>query len=160
MNTGNIKASKIAGITLIEMLVTVVLLAIIASIAIPAFNQLLQNHRSNSQAMLFFNSVQYARTEAIRQNTQIRLSANEGGWCVHTGETCTSASALREYANASQLLGASLVNMIFDGRGRRSVPVTNAVVVRFQPASCQGTSAHLVTVNPLGNPTVNKGSCQ
>lgn len=160
MKHRNFRASTAAGITLIEMLVTVILLAIVASVAIPGFNQLLQSHRSNSQAMLFFNSVQYARAEAIRQNTQIRLSANDGGWCVHTGASCTAASALRQYANASQLRGQTLSNMIFDGRGRRSTPDSNAVVVRFQPTSCQGTSARLVTINPLGNPTVNKGSCQ
>lgn len=142
------------------MLVTVVVLAIVASIAVPGFNQLLQSHRSSSQAMLFFNSVQYARAEAIRQNTQIRLSPNDGGWCVHTSASCTAASALRQYSNASQLSGQTLVNMIFDGRGRRSTPDANAVIVRFQPKDCKGASARLVTINPLGNPTVNKGSCQ
>lgn len=155
-----IRSSRfVTGMTLLELMVVVALVAIIATVAVPGFNNLLQQHRTSSQAMQLFHSIQFARTEAVRLNTPIRLSAHNNGWCVHSGDSCTENSALREYANASQLQASTMSNMTFDGRGRRTAPNSANLQVRFQGSDCQGNQANLVSVNPLGYPTVSKVSC-
>lgn len=148
------------GFTLIEMLVTVALLLIVSTIAVPGFNQLLQSHRSSSQAHLFFQSVQYARTEAVRRNIAVRLSPHNKGWCVHSNDSCTAESALREFSDTTQLVSTSFSAMAFDGRGRRVIPAGASVTVRFQPKSCSGSSANLVEISALGHPSLRKGACQ
>lgn len=153
-------STTMAGLTLIELLVTVALIAIIATVAVPSFNNLLQQHRTTSQAMQLFHSVQYARTEAVRQNATIRLSAHNNGWCVHSGDTCTASSALQEYANATQLKTNTFSAMSFDGRGRRISPANANLQVYFQSSSCQAGQASQVNINPLGYPSVSRASCQ
>lgn len=71
-NTRN-RPFSCAGLTLIELMVTIAVVAIIATVAVPGFNQFLQQHRTSNQAMLLFHSVQYARTEAIRQKAPLRI---------------------------------------------------------------------------------------
>lgn len=159
MNGQSRYLTTMAGLTLIELMVVVALLAIIATVAVPSFNNLLQQHRTSSQAMQLFHSVQYARTEAVRQNATIRLSAHNNGWCVHSGDTCTTSSALRQFANASQLRANTFSAMSFDGRGRRTSPANANLQVHFQGKNCQAGQASQVSVNPLGYPSVSKVSC-
>ncbi|MDD4865505.1 MAG: GspH/FimT family pseudopilin [Alishewanella agri] len=157
-NTRN-RPFSCAGLTLIELMVTIAVVAIIATVAVPGFNQFLQQHRTSNQAMQLFHSVQYARTEAIRQNSPVRLSAHNAGWCVHTGASCTDVTVLREFSAASQLQSSTFTGMTFDGRGRRTSPATNDLQIRFQPKTCKGSAASLVSINPLGHPTITKGTC-
>ncbi len=148
------------GVTLVEMLVTVALLVIVSTIAVPGFNQLLQSHRSSTQAQLFFQSVQYARTEAVRQNAAISIRPHNNGWCVHSGNSCTAETALREFSDTSQLSGNTFTTMAFDGRGRRVTPAGANVTVRFQPKPCTGNSASLIDISALGHPLLRRGACQ
>lgn len=148
------------GITLVEMLVTVALLVIVSTIAVPGFNQLLQSHRSSTQAQLFFQSVQYARTEAVRQNVAISIRPHNNGWCVHSGNSCTAATALRELSDTSQLSNNTFTSMSFNGRGRRVTPAAANVTVRFQPKPCTGNSASLIDISALGHPLLRRGACQ
>lgn len=153
------RSSNVLGVTLVEMLVTIALLVIVATIAVPNFSQLIQNNRSNSQAHLFFQSIQYARTEAVRTNSLISISPHNNGWCVHSTASCTPASALREIADATQLVKSSFTVMTFDGRGRRKLPAGNNITTYFQPQNCNAENARLVEISALGLPSLRKGQC-
>lgn len=75
------------GMTMIELLVTITIVAILAAIALPAFNKMLTNNRAQAQAGLLFRSFNYARSEAVRQATWIAVRPLSGtdwtqGWRV------------------------------------------------------------------------------
>src|ERR1700678_3547593 len=56
------------GFTLIELLVTVTVAGILASIAVPAFNNFVLNDRQVGQLNSLASSLNYARSEAIKRN--------------------------------------------------------------------------------------------
>ena len=59
---------KETGFTLIELMVTIALMALFAAFAIPAMNGFVEQQRVNSTLSNYTNALTFARNEAIRQN--------------------------------------------------------------------------------------------
>ncbi len=57
-----------AGFTLIEAMVTVAVIAILAAIAAPTFQDILDKRRLKGAAEQLYSDLQYARSEALKQN--------------------------------------------------------------------------------------------
>jgi prepilin-type N-terminal cleavage/methylation domain-containing protein len=76
-------SQKNVGFTLIEMMVTVAVAAILLTVAIPSFTQMIDKKRLESAAENLYADLQFARAEAIKRNKTIRVSfyANGSTWC-------------------------------------------------------------------------------
>lgn len=70
-----------AGFTLVELLVTIAVAAILAAIALPAFNNFILNDRDSSQINALVGSFNYARSEAVKRNTSygVQVCASSDG---------------------------------------------------------------------------------
>lgn len=68
------------GLTLLELLITLVILAIILSIGLPSFQQQLQASRTQTLTLNLYEAAQAARTRAISRNGRVTLRALEGDW--------------------------------------------------------------------------------
>ena len=64
---------KETGFTLIELMVTIALLALFAVIALPAMNGMIERQRVTSTLSNYTNALTYARNEAIRQNIPVEV---------------------------------------------------------------------------------------
>lgn len=67
------------GFTLIELMITLVVLTIIAGFALPNFSKLVRDTRTHTQAQELYQAAQLARTYAITGNERVTLRAN-GDW--------------------------------------------------------------------------------
>ena len=74
------------GFTLIELMVTIAILAIVLGIAVPSFNDATLSSKLGSYANKLVASVNLARSEAIKRNTVMTLCVSaDGQHCATTG---------------------------------------------------------------------------
>jgi len=74
-----------AGFTLVELLVTVAIIGISMSLALPSFRAWVQNTKIRSASDGLLNGLQLARAEALRRNTRVYFitpipDGNAGSW--------------------------------------------------------------------------------
>ncbi|WP_158304085.1 GspH/FimT family pseudopilin [Cellvibrio japonicus] len=67
------------GFTLIELMITVVILAIVAAIAIPSFNAQILNNRSVALGEDIVSAVNFVRSEAVKRATRVSICASNNG---------------------------------------------------------------------------------
>ena len=70
---------KSVGFTLIELAVTVAIIGILAVIALPSMQALINNNRLATQANQLIADFQVARSEAVRRNRTIVLCRSADG---------------------------------------------------------------------------------
>ncbi len=86
----------VQGFTLIELIVTLIIIVILTLVAIPLFTSLIQEHRVIGQAENLYYSLQYARSEAVKRNATIYVSFSTGSsWCygLNVGSACNCTIA-------------------------------------------------------------------
>jgi type IV fimbrial biogenesis protein FimT len=73
-----------AGFTIIEVMVTVAVLGVLISMAVPTFGAWLQGQQLRGAAEASINGLQVARSEAIRRNLPVQIVFNPPttGWAV------------------------------------------------------------------------------
>lgn len=80
------------GFTVIEMLVTMMIVAVLLALAVPMFQDFMDRGRLVSAADSLVADLQLARTEAIRNNQNVMVSFQSGnGWCyglIVSGTAC------------------------------------------------------------------------
>ena len=88
---------KQKGYTLVELMITVVVLGVLAAIAAPSFQSIIEKRRLVGATVNLFADLQYARSEAIKQNQSVRFQFDTGSWCFGVDDTgsdcvCTNPS--------------------------------------------------------------------
>lgn len=77
------RSSKPAGFTLVELMVTVAVLAILLAIATPSFTSIINGNRLASGANELVASLQLARSEAVKRNRSVAICrSTDGATCV------------------------------------------------------------------------------
>lgn len=96
------------GFTLIEMMVTVAILAILVSIAAPSFNNFFDKYRVKRAAETLSAFLVNAKSEALKRNKNVRTVITGSGttWCAGMTENSTCDCST---ASACQIDGADRV---------------------------------------------------
>ena len=91
--------ARVRGFTLVELLVTLAVLAVAAMLAAPGAGNMMASRKVQGAAQSILDGITQARTEALRRNTQVRFEITGGG----TGWTITQVSSgtvLRSFSSA------------------------------------------------------------
>jgi type IV fimbrial biogenesis protein FimT len=68
------------GFTIVELMVTLAIAAIIISIAAPSFKAIIDNNRVTTATNDFTASIALAKTEAVKRNTNAQIIPTDGDW--------------------------------------------------------------------------------
>lgn len=156
---------KNSGFTIIELLITLVVLAIVAAVAIPGFGRLIDGNRLMTSTNLLMSSIRFARTEAIKRGTTVTFSTDGGlatGWCVHSGDAssdCTN-NQIRSFSSPSNVtFTSSTTDLVFDRRGFL-VPQTSQNFT-IAPNNCASGEPNLrrIRVSPVGRTEIDDEAC-
>lgn len=143
------------GFTLLELLIVMAIIAIVATLAAPSFNDVLERQRVRTVADTLRGSIDLARSEAVKRNTAIAVSRIDDNW--NKGWQLTDGAEVIYTAPAqpSATITASHSAVQFAGNGRANVSASFSIV----PASGDTANASCVEISLSGRPRSAKGEC-
>ncbi|WP_018234363.1 GspH/FimT family pseudopilin [Thioalkalivibrio thiocyanodenitrificans] len=158
---------KIRGFTLIELIVTMSVAAVLMTVAVPGFFNLVQNNQVTAQTNSLISSLNLARSEAVKRGVPVLVTAAEGGfsrgWCVHLPGECNEDNAIRVSYGFDRLEAhAGFAVLGFDERGARVLPSEAlAATIMLHPAACAADTqrAREITVAVTGQIRVERKGC-
>jgi type IV fimbrial biogenesis protein FimT len=153
------------GFSLIELMVTVAILAILITIAAPSFTDTIRNNRANALANNFITSLQFTRSEAIKRNQRVTvcpgITGNCGadwntGWRAQLSGSNEILKVWEPLDSNVTITGAS-TTVTFNASG-----LTTAAVSAFtvKPSTCTGDNKRTIELTITGRSTITRGACQ
>jgi len=145
------------GFTLVELLVTLSVVAILLTIAPPFFRELIANQRVQTGAMDLYTGLVRARSEAVKQNLDVTLSSASGGtnWAAGWKIATVSADLDKHGASANVVMTGSAATVTY----RPSGHITATTAPTFAISADGTTAVRCVTVDLSGQPYVTKTTC-
>ncbi len=175
-----------AGFTLIELIVTVALAAIILTIGVPSFREAIQNNRRTTQVNEMISALNIARSEAIKRGVQVTMCKStdgtncnttacnastgdncwEKGWIIFAdansngspdaGETVNVHGALSQ--GVTLRVGSDFTNSVtYSSNGTVSGNISGGDNSTFSLCDSRGVDqARFTVINKSGRPTVRE----
>lgn len=168
-----------AGFTLIELMVTLVVLAVALSVAVPSFANLVRNQRLTGTANDLAGALARARSEAVATGAPTRLcpSDNPGsnnpctggmdysdGWIVAVDANRDDTIDMTDDRLVRAWQGPDFAVDGFDGPAdvtydSQGLKIGNAANFDLKAAGCGNTWQRRISVNPVGNFNTQRQSC-
>lgn len=138
-----------SGFTLIELMVTLAMLAILSALAAPSYRQLMASQTMKAASFDILNDLALARNEALKRGENVSIAPAGGGWAA--GWTVKVVSSSKVLSQRNPVGGGisftvSPSTLIFDNTGRIS---GSTAVVRFG-LSDGGSNNRCISLDPAG----------
>lgn len=179
---------KKAGFTLIELLVAITVLAVLLSIGVPSFNEVMRNNRTVAQANELMTALHLTRSESAKRGVPVTICAANSaqtacagattsdwsnGWLVFRDEGATPGALdtgeeiLQTSRRVSSGLQLTTNNLGFLRFGPHGAPTnaaaipngTAAITFGLQHQGCTGTNRRVISVDRTGRPSLTKVTC-
>lgn len=162
------------GFTLLELLITVAVLAIVLAIGVPSFADMIRNNRLASESNELVTSITLARSEALKRGIPVSVCPRSGatcadstdwsnGWLVFTDDLAptgalnapTDAVLLSSSANDSGVsITSDKKSVTYTSTGARTK--TQWTVTK---SGCKGKNKRLISVELTGRVSLVKDNC-
>jgi type IV fimbrial biogenesis protein FimT len=156
------------GFTLLELMVTLAIAVILASIAAPSFQNMLASQRVQAAAFDLLANLTLARSEAIKQNRNVTLASINGkdawedGWQIYPANEITEVVKAQD-AYSGIVIAAAVDTVAVDNvTYNRSGRVASGNPVQFtvkDPVLEDSAQYRCVSVTLTGMPVSRKGGC-
>jgi type IV fimbrial biogenesis protein FimT len=175
---------RIAGFTLLELLITVTVLGVLLAWAVPSFRTFLLNGRLTTQVNSYVAALQTARTEAVKRGIPVTICAStdadqgdnatcsgnaadwDQGWIVFAdfdgdnvvdagdNDTIVKVDTVPEGGN-TMVVTASAIEYRSSGMLDSAADITFTVTRE----ECSGNGVRVLTITPQGRVSVTVQSC-
>lgn len=166
------------GFTLIELMVTIVIFAILSAIAVPGLKAFMIGARMRTQSSDMVGAINLARSEAVKRNSGVTIcKSTDGATCqtagnnwatgwlvfadpnyngvVNAGETLIRAYPGLSGNSTAVASGGSTQNLVFTGLGRPLPTFTGGKITICPPSTDDQSNCRIVCVNSQGRPRVD-----
>jgi type IV fimbrial biogenesis protein FimT len=153
------RTSRSHGFTLVEMLVTLAIFAVLLMIALPSMRPFLQSQSVKNASMDIVSTVALARSEAIKRNATVDVTASNAadwsqGWVVSQGTRVIR----KQGALGNIAITPSSASFSFDGNGRMTSTGATFAIAPVNKTGSQPLCLS-VTVGATGRTESTKVSC-
>ncbi|MBB3047506.1 type IV fimbrial biogenesis protein FimT [Litorivivens lipolytica] len=149
---------KQGGYTLLEILITLAVVAIVASLAVPSFQNMIATQRVRSAANDLVATLNFARSEAVKRNATVTITPAAGGW-TDGWTTASGGTTLRVqdgYEGITLTGDPASTPLSYGGDGRRN---GSDVEIEIEPPSGSGAPSYCIEMSATGKPSSKSGSC-
>ena len=160
---------KSRGFTLVELLITVSILAILLAIAAPSFRDLIQSNRTQTIANDLTTALQFARSEAVKRNVKVDICRRNQNACADATDwgngwlvKINGGAALRVWeavggqntvTGPDETLTYRPNGLLTKDSDDDDIPFTVAF------ANCTGKTQYTIGLTATGRVTSTKGTC-
>lgn len=150
---------RLQGFTLIELMITIVILAILTMAAAPTFREFVANQRVRNASFDLMAALSLARSQAITQSGAVNLQKSGGtwnaGWIVTDGTSIFSRQ--EPLPNLSITDTGEVTNVSYGKDGRITSTTTKFTIKPF--TSMSGVTPRCIVIDLSGKPSSTKGAC-
>jgi len=163
---------SVSGYTLIELMVTVSIVAILATVAIPNFSAFISKSRERADVQSMLKALVAARSEAVVRARPVTLTANTGGWAkgwrswvdlndngsYDAGEAFKETPSIKTSAVISAKIGTTAVTSVtFDNQG--FIQDSKAVVLSYRSSPEKCRHDRDINITASGQVTISDRVC-
>ncbi|MCU7938915.1 MAG: GspH/FimT family pseudopilin [gamma proteobacterium symbiont of Bathyaustriella thionipta] len=166
---------KLKGFTLIELMITLAVAAILLTVAVPMFTETLRKNRLSAQASNMFTALNVARSEAIKMGTDVTVCSTinqvicggavdwSTGWMVRQGAPGGPGPVIKVWdalSPGSALLGDA-GSIVYTSRGMTD-PASGAagtLQLTLTPTVCKPNERRRIDVNSTGRSMLSTINC-
>lgn len=161
-----------SGFTLIELIVTLAVAAIIIGLMIPSFQSVIRNNEMTTETNSLLSALQLARSEAVKRSDSVSVSAKGAGfgagWCVHSGNSCTgkdddnNSYLIKDFSEQPKsVFSSDVTSVTFNNRGELPVGA-GTLTITVQPKDCapgEANAAREITIGVNGHVRADRKEC-
>ena len=160
--------AKQQGLTLIELIITVTILAIMATAVVPTMSSIASSNETTTAANSLAHAMQITRSSAVKGNQEVSLSAGTQGfldqWCIYTGDydrDCSGEGLTKVGSPDADgiKIDAPTNRIVFEGNGRPKHGGT--LTFTLTPEDCKEDSLQkrLIHIDQTGRAEVSRVDC-
>lgn len=160
------------GVTMVELMIVVAIVAIFATIGLPSMTDMVRNNRVNSARMNFISDLNTARSEAVKRNARVLICSGQTacinnadwarvGWiiCVDTNKdgACDAATVaepnpflIRAPLHTDISLTGPVAAVIYNPIGSQGVSPAGTIPFTLNGTWASAPAAKPISISPTG----------
>lgn len=153
--------SSVSGFTLTELMVVLAIVGILAMIAVPSFNSLVQSQRVKNAGFELYSSLALARSEAIKRNSDVTIATTTNANGELSWDITAGSAVIRNQdpikGIAIDITGLPGTDVVYHRNGR---PASTATFeIDALGAAVPTPFVRCLTIELSGMPRIRMGTC-